>query len=44
MGSEDGGDIDSALLAEGNGYACQPFVELDDDSAFLLVIDKLVGR
>lgn len=41
MGGEDGGDIDAALLAEGQADTSQPLVELNNDSALLLVGDIL---
>lgn len=43
MGSENGGNIDAALLAQRNGYTSQPFVEVSNDSPGLLVADKLCG-
>jgi hypothetical protein len=41
VGGEDGGDIDSTLLAERDGNTGEPLVELDNDGTLLLVINKL---
>jgi hypothetical protein len=39
--SEDGGDIDAALLAEWDCNTCQPLVKLDNNGSLLLVVDVL---
>ena len=41
VGSEDGSDIDAALLAEGQRYASKPFVKLRNDGSFCFVLDVL---
>lgn len=41
MGSEDGRDIDMALLAEWQGDASKPFVEVRNDGLCLFVANKL---
>jgi len=42
VGGEDGSNIDAALLAEWQSYTSEPFVELSDNGAVLLVVDVLV--
>jgi len=41
VGSEDGGNIDAALLAERDCDTSQPLVELNNDGSLLLVVDVL---
>ena len=42
MGSEDGGDVDMTLTAEGDRDTGEPFVKVGDDSRLALVGNKLV--
>lgn len=41
VGGEDGRYVDAALLAQGEGDAGEPFVEVGDDGLFLFVGDEL---
>jgi hypothetical protein len=41
VSGEDGGHINLALLAQGESNTSQPFVELRNDGALLLVVDVL---
>jgi hypothetical protein len=41
VGSEDGSNIDPALLAQRNCDTGQPLVELDNDGSLLLMVDIL---
>ena len=41
VGCEDGGNIDTTLLTQWQRDTSQPFVELSDNSPFLLVVDVL---
>lgn len=42
VGSEDGGDVDMTLAAEGNTYTGKPLMEVSNDGSLLLVGSKLV--
>ena len=41
VGGKDRGDIDLALLAQGQSHTGEPLVEMGDDSLLLLVADEL---
>lgn len=42
VGGEDGGDVDSSLLAKREGNTSEPLVELCNDSPLLFVVDILL--